>query len=534
MHDNDHATSADAPRGVPIANVGELVSRSLRMYRDLEAVRTSSASIRYADLERRSNRLANALVGMGLARGDRVGVYLPNRIEVVELELACYKAAFAKTPINSRLSPAEVAQVLANSGATVVLTTADRAEAFRPLVQGAPPRLLLLDVPAASPQSYESALGRASDAFEPRAVGRDDLAVLHYTSGSSGVLKAAMQTFGNRLAQWRKFQMRADGRGQPGDVLGLVGPITHASGMQLAPALSSGVTIRLFEKFEPQAFLRTMRDEAITSTFLVPTMIHMLLEAVGGERPALPALRRLGYGAAPMAPARILEAMDVFGPVLTQGYGAGETTSGVTTLSVAEHVEARARHPERLASCGRPYCETRVEVVDDAGRVLPAGEIGEIVVSGEDVFAGYWNAPELTAEVLKNGRYHTGDLARTDEDGFIYIVDRKKDMVISGGFNVYPTEVEAVLYQHPAVGEVCVFSVPDDTWGEIVGAHVVLKPGRDASAQEIDVFCAERLGGFKRPRLVKFVDALPKNPNGKVMRKAVQAPYWAGRERKVN
>lgn len=459
MQNTDLAAAADAPKGTPIANVGELVSRSLRMYRDLEAVRTSSASIRYLELERRSNRLANALVGMGLARGDRVGVYLPNRIEVVELELACYKAALAKTPINSRLSPAEVAQVLANSGATVVLTTADRAEAFRPLVQGAQPRLLLLDVPATSAQSYESALGRASDAFVPRAVGRDDLAVLHYTSGSSGVLKAAMQTFGNRLAQWREFQMRADGRGQPGDILGLVGPIARVRHAARAGAVVGGDDPPVREVRAagvPAHDARRGRDQHLPRADDDP---HA---ARGG--------RRRAARAAGAAPARLRRRADgarahprVDGrlrPGAHAGLRRRRDDVGRDHARVAEHVEARARHPHRLASCGRPYCETLVEVVDDAGRVLPAGEIGEIVVSGDDVFAGYWNAPGLTAEVLKNGRYHTGDLARTDEDGFIYIVDRKKDMVISGGFNVYPTEVEAVLYQHPAVGEVCVFWCP--------------------------------------------------------------------------
>lgn len=529
------SAAADAPKGSRITNIGALLSRFLQMHGTAQAVRTSTASIGFLELERRSNRLANALKGMGLSRGDRVGVYLPNRIEVVELEIACYKAALAKTPINARLSPVEVVQVLANSGATVVVTTAPRAEAFFALLEPRDrPRLLLVDAADSSADSYEAALARASDEFVAAEVGRDDLAVLHYTSGSSGVLKAAMQTFGNRLAQWRKFLMRPDSSQRPGSILGLVGPITHASGMQLAPALCAGTTVRLFDKFDPEAFLRTMCDERITHTFLVPTMINMILESVGSERPALPDLQRMGYGAAPMAPARILQAMDVFGPVLTQGYGAGETTSAVCVLTVQDHILARERFPERLSSCGRPFGESLVEVVDDEGRPIATGEIGEIVVSGEDVFAGYWGAPGLTAEVLKDGRYHTGDLARVDEHGYLYIVDRKKDMVISGGFNVYPTEVEAVLYQHPAVAEACVFAVPDEKWGEIVGAHLVLRSGHDATTEDIDAFCADRLGGFKRPRLVRFVDGLPKNPNGKVLRKEVQAQYWSGRERKVN
>lgn len=516
-----------------VANVGELVSRCSRAFGTQIAVKSPTCSITYAELERRSNRLANALLGAGLQRGDRVGIYLPNCVEIVEIELACYKAALVKAPFNARLSPMEVGDIVANSEAALVVTTAERAESFRSHLKGEAPRLLLLDGPADAATSYEATLARASDAFRPVSVEADEVAVLHYTSGSSGVLKAAMQTFGNRLAQLRKFLTRSEGM-RAGHVLGLVGPITHASGMQIVPALCSGATIRLFSSFEPSRFLDDMKTDRVTHTFMVPTMINMLLAELGGQYRPLPDLQRLGYGAAPMAPARILRAMDVFGPILSQGYGAGETTSGVCGLSVEDHLFARAAMPERLASCGRPFLESNVEIVDDAGQSVGTGDIGEIVVSGPDVFAGYWRAPELTAEVLKEGRYHTGDLARMDDDGYVYIVDRKKDMVISGGFNVYPSEVEAVLYQHEAVEDACVFAIPDDKWGEAVAAHVVLKPGSAANAQTLDAFCAQRLAGFKRPRHIEFVRALPKNANGKVARRTIQALYWADRGRKVN
>lgn len=359
---------------------------------------SATRSISYAELEQRSNRVANALLAQGLARGDRVGIYLPNCVEIVEIEIACYKAGLIKAPFNARLSPREVGDIAANSDASIIVTTAARAEAFKPHLQSADVRLLLLDGPADS--NYEALLARASDRFQPVDVHEHEVAVLHYTSGSSGVLKAAMQTFGNRLAQLRKFLMRGEGM-QAGHVLGLVGPVTHASGMQMVPALCTGATIHLFSGFEPGAFMAEMQARRVTHTFMVPTMINMLLAEIGGRYRPLPDLQRLGYGAAPMAPARILQAMDVFGPILSQGYGAGETTSGVCGLTVQDHLQARASRPERLASCGRPFLESLVEVVDDEGRRVPEGEIGEIVVSGTDVFAGYWRAPELTAEVLK-------------------------------------------------------------------------------------------------------------------------------------
>ncbi|RYE80295.1 MAG: AMP-dependent synthetase, partial [Hyphomicrobiales bacterium] len=416
-----------------VVNVGLLVSRSTRLYRDRVAVRSADRSMTYGELEARSNRLVNALLGLGLRRGDRVGVYLPNCPEIVELELACFKAAFVKAPMNSRLSPVEAGAMVDNSESSVVLTSSQRAEACRPHIKGEAPRFIFIDKAADGMPSYESLLAAASDRFEPVRVRRDDLAVLHYTSGSSGVLKAAMQTFGNRLAQMRKFLVQGDAQ-RCGDIIGLVGPITHASGMQIMPTLASGATIRVFSSFEPQRYMAEMKAERVTHTFLVPTMINMLLSELQGRYKPMPDLKRLSYGAAPMAPARVLQAMDVFGPVLSQGYGAGETTSGVCGLTIDDHLRARAVMPDRLASCGRPYVECMVDVVDAEGAIVDAGEMGEIVVSGPDVFAGYWRAPELTAEVLKDGRYHTGDIARVDDEGYIYIVDRVKDMVISGGF----------------------------------------------------------------------------------------------------
>ena len=526
-----------------ILNVAEWFRRTAHQHHDLPAITTARERLRYADLERASNQLANGLSGLGAGRGDRVAVFLENRPEIVVLELACYKAGLVKTPVNFRLSAQEVVHVLNNAQASVLVTSQARLEALAPQLAEVPSlrQVVLVDKPSAAPlpgtvavQSWARLLEQSADAFDIVPVERGDLAVLHYTSGSSGVLKAAMQTFGNRLAQLRKFLTNPDGRLARGDVMGLVGPITHASGMQLMPTLCSGASAHLFDRFDPEEFVRIAAAERVTATFMVPTMIHMILAVPGASKDTLPHLRRLGYGAAPMAPARIEEAMARFGPVLSQGYGAGETTSGVCTLTTQDHIEALRDNPGRLSSCGRPYYETQVLVLGDDRRPVKVGEIGEIVVRGDDVFAGYWRAPELTAEVLLDGAYHTGDLAKVDEGGYIYIVDRKKDMVITGGFNVYPTEVEAMLYQHPAVFEACVFAVPDEQWGEVVGAEVIVKPGAQVTETELMDFCKSRLAGFKQPRVLTFVSELPKNQNGKMARRDVQARYWTGRSRNVN
>lgn len=237
-----------------------------------------------------------------------------------------------------------------------------------------------------------------------------------------------------------------------------------------------------------------------------------------------------------MSPARVREAWAAFGPVLAQGYGAGETTGGVVGLTIADHARAiAAERPELLSACGRPFCESDVQVLDEAGQPVAGDAIGEICVRGPDVFAGYWHAPEQTREVLgDDGWLRTGDLARVDQEGYIFIVDRKKEMLVSGGFNVYPSEVETVLAQHPAVYEACVVGVPDDRWGEAVKAVLVLRDGARASSTEIMDFCRARLADFKRPRSVDFVPHLPKNSNGKLSRKEVRENYWRGRERRVN
>ncbi|HYF19954.1 MAG TPA: AMP-binding protein, partial [Ramlibacter sp.] len=239
-------------------------------------------------------------------------------------------------------------------------------------------------------------------------------------------------------------------------------------------------------------------------------------------------------GGAPMAPARIREAWETLGPVLSQGYGGGETTGGLILLSTQDHERAIREVPARLASCGRPIGESEVRVVNERGIPVSGDEVGEIVVRGPDVFAGYWREPELTKAAFDAGGWlHTGDLARVDEEGFIAIVDRSKDMIISGGFNIYPTEVEQALYAHPAVYEACVVGVPDDTWGEAVKAVVVLRPGLQATEQDLVRHCREVMADFKKPRSVAFVAELPRNPNGKIARKAVREPFWAGMDRRV-
>ncbi|SNS49821.1 Acyl-CoA synthetase (AMP-forming)/AMP-acid ligase II [Noviherbaspirillum humi] len=521
-------------------NQGRFITRNARYWPDRPATLFKDQAITFRELDERSSRLANALLALGARKGDRIAVQSWNRPELIELECALYKAGLVKVALNARLSPAEVRETIANAEPVIMLAGPGHGE---------PVSALRADLAAAGVMhfigfggfggdcdgflSYEELLRQAPPESPDTEMQSSDLAVLHYTSGSTGKLKAAMQTVGNRMASLRKVVMGRL-RAGPGDVLALAGPITHASGMFIQPFLFQGGTILLHERFEPEAFLASIEKHRVTACFLVPTMINMIVAHPKAKAYDLGSLKQVTYGSAPMSPARIKEAWEVFGPVLSQGYGAGETTGGLVALTTEDHREAiDSGRIDMLASCGRIFSESELRLVDDDGKEVAQGEVGEIVIRGPDIFAGYWREPGLTAAAIKDGWLHTGDLAKMDPRGYIYIVDRKKDMVISGGFNVYPTEVEQALYLHPAVYEVCVVGVPHATWGEAIKAVVVLRPGHQATESELIEHCRAYLADFKKPRSVDFVAELPKNGNGKLSRKDVKERYWSGQERRV-
>ncbi len=516
-------------------NQGRYTTRNARYWRDRPAIIFGDRNITFGQLETRSNRLANALLGLGLTKGDRVAIQAWNCPEIIELECALYKAGLVKVALNARLSPQEMVDSVNNAQASVFIVDPahlEEAESRRNAFETVRHHVVTGSRDTGEWRSYERLLEAAADRNPDVPMQPQDLAVLHFTSGSTGKLKAAMQTVGNRLASLRKVVMGRM-RANPGEVLALAGPITHASGMFMQPFLFQGGTILLHDRFEPEAFLASAARHRAAFSFMVPTMVNMLIAHPNLHRHDLSALRQISYGGAPMAPARIREAWEALGPKLSQGYGAGETTGGLVLLSALDHADAMAGHPERLLSCGRPFGESEVRLVDENGQEVAPGEIGEITISGPDVFAGYWQAPELSAQALRDGWLHTGDLARTDDEGFMYIVDRKKDMIISGGFNIYPTEVEQALYQHPAVYEACVFGVPDKLWGESVKAMIVLKPGETATPADLIEHCRKQLADFKKPRSVELLAELPKNANGKVARKQMRDAFWADEERKV-
>ncbi|MFD9029711.1 long-chain fatty acid--CoA ligase [Streptomyces sp. NPDC059567] len=517
-------------------NLGRYVRRTAGHQPDAEAVVCGPVRLTYAELDDHSDRLATALRAHGLSRGDRVATLAANRAELVVTEVALYKAGLARAPINARLGAAEVAHLLAESDARVLLTDAAHLEIAGAAVPGSGVKTVIgYDGPSALGPGYAETLAGTEPEPVDTECGEGDIAVLHFTSGSTGKLKAAIQTYGNRLALLRKSTMGPDTRVGPGGRQILAGPVTHASGMPLMGILFAGGCAIVLPRWDAEEFLATVQRERATHAFVVPTMVNTVLALPNARDYDLTSLRQLIYGAAPMSPARIRAAWELFGPVLSQGYGCGETTSGVLFLSTEDHRRAvEGEDEELLLSCGRPLAEAEVAIVDDGGKPVADGEIGEIAVRGPDVVPGYHNEPELTAETFRDGWFCTGDLARRRSDGYVFIVDRKKDMIISGGFNIYAVEVEAVLHQHPDVYEAAVVGVPDERWGEAVKAVVVPRDGAVLTEAELIDFCAERLARMKKPRSVDFTDALPHNANGKIDRRAIRERHWAGAERRVH
>jgi acyl-CoA synthetase (AMP-forming)/AMP-acid ligase II len=377
-------------------------------------------------------------------------------------------------------------------------------------------------------------LGDAPDTPPRVAHDPDDVVAIASTGGTTGLPKGVMNTHRSFAVTFAHlmlaFQYRAD---EP--IVNLAAaPMTHGAGVLTMAVSARGGTVVVIERPEPSAVLDAIEAYGVTELFLPPTVIYRLLEVPGVAERELPSLRYLLYASAPMSTDKLRRALEVFGPVLMECYGQVEAFAAISFFRPEEHYVDGAVAPDaRLASCGRPYPLVAVEIRDDADRPVGAGESGEICVRGDLVMRGYYDAPEQTASTIVDGWLHTGDVGHLDEHGYLFITDRKKDMIISGGFNIYPSEIEQVIWSHPAVQDCAVVGVPDEDWGEAIKAVVELNAGADADAGELIELCKARLGSIRAPKSVDFVASLPRSANGKVLKAAVREPYWAGHARQV-
>ncbi len=515
--------------------VDYLIKRSAKKFGKRLALVDGDLRFTYEALNDRVNRLANGLLGMGLKKGDRVGVLFRNCHQAMESTLALNKAGFVYVPLNARYAGQEHVYMLNDSEANTVIYSkefSDTIDQIRHQIPGV--KNYICAGEAENAVSYEGLLDGSPGKEPDITISPEDLLYIRYTSGTTGKPKGVMLTHRNGVASIvNSIIDNVDIK--PDDVMVHVGPITHASGALILPHFILGAANVLLKEFDPELFLQTIERERATTIFVVPTMLIVLLQHPGLAKYDLSSLKTIKYGAAPMPLEPLKEALRIFGPILTQGYGLTEAPLQDTGLRKEDHVvDGPPEVTARLASAGRELQLIQVRIVDDEGNELKPGEIGEIAIKGDNVMLGYWKNPEATAEKLRNGWLHTGDMAYKDEEGYIFIVDRKHDMIISGGFNIYPKEVEDAIYSHPSVSQCAVIGVPDDRWGESVKAVVVLKKGYQVTEQDIIDHCRKSIASYKKPKSVEFVDSIPVNPNGKVMRRELREKYWAGYTRRVN
>jgi acyl-CoA synthetase (AMP-forming)/AMP-acid ligase II len=489
------------------------LGRAYRYYPDRIALVSETRRSTFRELHDRVGEIAAALKKHGFKAGDRLAILLPNELEFIELVYACAWLGLIVVPLNTRLSEKEIDHVLFDATPHGLIRHSSLAA---PTVQ-LPWQLVLDKEPLESPGgSYPDTV------YDPDAV-----FALIYTSGTTGLPKGVVLTHANILANvdhvnyWLRYR--------EGGVYLHAAPIFHIADfpfMFASPAFGTCQTT--ISKFSPQTFCQIVERERVTHTVMVPTMINMLTQFEELKNYDLTSLERLGYGGSPIAPELIHRTRELLPNVeLTQVYGLSET-GFLTGLQDREHTE------KRLTSCGRACPGIEVRVVDNSGKEVEAGQTGELVARGANVMRGYWNNPNETNLAFRDGMFRTGDIGYQDADGYVFILDRLKDMIVTGGENVYSGEVEAVIYQHPAVREVAVFGIPDSKWGELVMASVVLKPGATLTADELISFCRLSLANYKVPRRVEFSETdLPKNGSGKILKKNLRARFWTARERAV-
>jgi long-chain acyl-CoA synthetase len=495
-------------------NLAALVFDIARRLPQLPAVSDDRNAWTYRDLAMRSARVAGGLRASGLRPGDRVLLSLENCGEFFELLLGCWTAGLCAVPANARLHPREVEFIAANSGARLLLATPALAEALTPLT-GA---VASLDRVVATRSADYEALLASDEAVTPGPGAPDDPAWLFYTSGTTGRPKGAVLTHRNLLFMSQCYYADIDQLDER-DAHVLAAPVSHGAGLYALPFLLKGANQIVLPHFEVAAILDILQRHRLVSMFAAPTMLARLVHAPEVAAADLGNLRTIYYGGGPMYVAGLERALEIFGPRLYQLYGQGESPMTIAGLSQRLHAErGDPRWRDRLGSCGYARSGVLVRVVDESDNDLPPGEIGEVVTRSDCVMAGYWQNPEANAETLRGGWLHTGDLGSMDADGLLTLRDRSKDMIISGGSNIYPREIEEVLLRHPGIIEASVVGRPHPDWGEEVVAFVVQRPGAVVAVAELDHLCLDHIARFKRPRDYRFVEALPKNNYGKVLK----------------
>lgn len=501
-------------------DIGTMVTRAAQRFGSRVAVQGPDGDRTFGELADRVTRIANGLLAQGLRPGDRVLDLQRNSTAYLETDLAIRAAGLVRAALNYRLHASDWERIAADSGARGLVYHPDFAEpteALRGAIDvvvcvGDGPGLSLEELVATAPATRLAPL-------DP-----DALCGLHYSSGTTGHPKGAQRTHRNWMASVVNMTHDVLG-GPPGpdDCYVHAGPITHTSGLFVLPFLVAGARQIVQPSWEPRAFVEAVRERGATHTAVVPTMVARLL-ATDADRDSLRGLKMLGYAGAPMPQEQVRRAHERLTPNLVQYYGLVEAIPPVTVLDADDHARGLAGEPELLTSAGRPALGVEIAVVDESGRHVPAGETGEVVTRGDHVMAGYWNSGRRTdlSKSVVEGWLHTGDLGRLGADGHLWLVDRKGDMIISGGYNIYPREVEDVIAEVPGVAEVAVVGVADADWGQRVVALVTARPGAHVDTDAVLAHCRERMASYKKPKEVRVVSEFPLNSTGKIAKKVLR------------
>ncbi|KQS03603.1 long-chain fatty acid--CoA ligase [Sphingomonas sp. Leaf357] len=512
--------------------MSEMVQRGVQQFADRTAIRFGDEALTFAEAHRWCNRIANALIATGHApTGARIALLLNNGLFSIPLDFACAAARLTRVPLNARLSAREHAQMITGAGAQVLVygpDLGDRAADLAALLPG----LALLCLGEDSRAANLLALAESADATGvDRIVEAKDVVLALYTSGTTGSLKAACHT----QRSWAAVATNILGNlveVRPGEMMLHAASLIHASGTMVLPYWVRGGIAGVLPNFVPEDYCAAVERWRPAAVNLVPTMIGMLLDLPGIAARDFGSIDTIVYGASPMPRATLRRGLDLWGPRFTQYYGQSEAPLCISVLTKSDHEGPDA--DRRLLSCGRVSLDCEIKLISEDGERVAPGEPGEILVRAPFAMIGYHDAAALNAETITpDGWIHSRDIGQIDADGYLYLVDRTSDMIVSGGYNVYPREVEDVLMSHPSVREAVVVGLPDDKWGEVVTAFVAVREGMQAEPGELMDFARAQLAGYKVPKDVRFIAEVPKSAVGKLLRRAVRDPFWAGRERKL-
>jgi long-chain acyl-CoA synthetase len=516
-----------------IGTYADIICRNALLYPDEEAFVYRNQRITFAQYNQRVNSLIYALTGMGAKKGDVLGILSWNCLDYIDIFGAAMKGGFIASPFNPRLKEDEFAYLINYSEATTLFVGSELIETVNRLKRQLPgvKNYISLETAAAGMIAHGELLKIPTTKEPDIRVEEDDPLVIFYTSGTTGVPRGALYTHRQKMEDTRLFTFGLTLEYGNRELMAI--PLFHVAGASYLFAFFFSAAVNIIyaqRSFDPATFLQMIQDERVTDIHIVPTHLVSMLGLPEIHQYDLSTLKRIWYAGSPMPVEVLKKGMDLLGPVFIQAYGQSESGPLVSNLSRRAHM-VMDKPPEAqkiLASCGQPCPGVQVRIVDVNDQDVAPGDVGEIVVKSKSLMLQYWKRPDETEKAIKNGWLYTGDLGYYDKTGNIYLVDRKKDMIISGGENVYPREVEEVLYQHPAVEEAAVIGIPDPYWIEIVHAVVVLKKGASVDEKEIMDFCKQKLARYKAPKSVDFVKMLPKNPQGKILKRELRKLYQGG------